>query len=166
MGDTVNLAHRLEQIAPLGGILAGQNTYSHVRGIFDARPIGPTQIRGRNELVHAYVILNAKPRAFRTTTRGVEGIETRMIGRDAELTTLQEAFAEVIHTGQTRVVTIIGDAGVGKSRLLYEFDNWVELRPERVRYFRGRATPALQSVPHSLWRDLLAYRFDILELGH
>ena len=163
MGDTVNLAHRLEQIAPLGGILAGQNTYSHVRGIFNARPIGPTQIRGRNELVKAYIILNVKPRAFRTTTRGVEGIETRMIGRDAELTALQEAFAEVIHTGQTHVVTIIGDAGVGKSRLLYEFDNWVELRPERVRYFRGRATPALQSVPYSLWRDLLAYRFDILD---
>ena len=62
-----------------------------------------------------------------------------------------------------RVLTIVGEAGVGKSRLLYEFDNWVDLRPELVRYFKGRATPALQGVPFSLWRDVFAFRFDILD---
>ena len=163
MGDTVNLANRLEQIAPLGGVLVAHNTYRHVRGVFDTQPMGPLHVRGRNESVQAYVVLTPKPRAFRTTTRGVEGVETRMIGRDSELAILQNAFQEVLYSGQTRVVTVIGDAGVGKSRLLYEFDNWVELRPERVRYFKGRAIPALQSVPHSLWRDLLAFRFDILD---
>ena len=163
MGDTVNLANRLEQMAPLGGILIAQTTYNHVRGIFDSDPLGLVHIRGRSEPVQVYSILKAKPRGQRASTRGVEGIETRMIGRDAEFAALQQAFEEVVHGGQTRVVTIIGEAGVGKSRLLYEFDNWVELRPELVRYFKGRATPALQSVPHSLWRDLLATRFDILD---
>ena len=163
MGDTVNVANRLEQAAPLGGILIAHNTYRHVRGIFDAQPQGPMQVRGRNESTPVYTILRPKPRVFRPPTRGIEGIETRMIGRDDELAALQRAFEDVVAGGQTRVITIIGDAGVGKSRLLYEFDNWVELRPERVRYFKGRATPALQSVPHSLWRDLLAFRFDILD---
>ena len=163
MGDTVNLAHRLEQIAPLGGILAAQATYSHIRGIFDSEPLGTIQIRGRSEPVEAYIIQKARPRGLRTSTRGVEGIETRMIGRDAEFGVMQKAFDDVIYHKETRVITIIGDAGVGKSRLLYEFDNWVELRPEIVGYFKGRATPALQSVPHSLWRDLLATRFDILD---
>ena len=163
MGDTVNLANRLEQIAPLGGILVAQTTYSHVRGVFDVHPMGPLQVRGRSEPVPAYLILNPKPRAFRTTARGVEGIKTRMVGRDGELGVLQQAFEDVIHGGRTRVVTIIGDAGVGKSRLLYEFDTWVESRPEIMLYFKARATPALQSVPYSLWRDLLATRFDILD---
>lgn len=163
MGDTVNLTHRLEQIAPLGGILVAHNTYRHIRGIFDAQPLGPISIRGRHEQVPAYVILRSKPRAFRMTTRGVEGIETRMVGRDAELAALQTAFEEIVVNGETRVVTLIGDAGVGKSRMLFEFENWVELRPERVRHFKGRATPGLQSVPYSLWRDLLAFRFDILD---
>jgi len=163
MGDTVNLANRLEHAAPLGGVLVAHNTYRHVRGVFEVRPLGALQIRGRHEPVAAYVILQPKPRAFRLATRGVEGIETRMVGRDAELTRLQAAFEDVVTTAETRVVAIIGEAGVGKSRLLYEFDNWVELRPERVRYFKGRASPALQSVPFSLWRDLFAFRFDILD---
>ncbi len=163
MGDTVNLANRLEQAAPLGGVLAAHNTFRHVRGVFDARPLGPLQVRGRHEAVPAYVVLRPKPRAFRLASRGVEGIETRTIGRDTELGALQAAFAESITGKRARVVAIIGEAGVGKSRLLYEFDGWVDLRPERVRYFRGRATPALQGVPYSLWRDLFAFRFDILD---
>lgn len=163
MGDTVNLANRLEQSAPMGGVLVAHNTYRHIRGLFDAQPLGPMQIRGRQEPVPVYVILRPKPRAFRPMTRGVEGVETRMIGRDAQLAALQQAFEEVVVGGQTRVVTVIGDAGVGKSRLLYEFDNWGELRPERVRRFKGRAIPTLQTVPYGLWRDLLASRFDILD---
>ena len=163
MGDTVNLANRLEQAAPLGGVLVAHNTYRHVRGIFDVQALGPLAVRGRQEPVPVYVVLRLKPRAFRSTTRGVEGIETRMIGREAELAALQAAFADIVAANESRVVTIIGDAGLGKSRLLYEFDNWVELRPEMVRYFKGRATPDLQSVPYSLWRDLLAFRFDILD---
>ena len=163
MGDTVNLAHRLEQAAPLGGVLVAHNTYRHVRGVFEVEPLGPLHVRGRQELATAYVILRPKPRAFRMATRGVEGIETHMVGRDAELAALQEAFDDVVGAALLRVVVIIGEAGVGKSRLLYEFDNWVELRPERVRYFKGRATPALQSVAYSLWRNLFAFRFDILD---
>lgn len=163
MGDAVNLANRLEHAAPLGGVLVAHNTYRHVRGIFEVRPLGSLQIRGRHESVRAYVILGPKARAFRLATRGIEGIETRTVGRDAELAMLQAAFEAVVTTGSVRVVAIVGDAGVGKSRLLYEFDNWVELRPERVRYFKGRAAPALQGVAFSLWRDLFSFRFDILD---
>jgi predicted ATPase/class 3 adenylate cyclase len=163
MGDTVNLANRLEQAAPLGGVLVAHNTYRHVRGVFDARALGPIQVRGRHEAVPVYVVLRPKPRAFRLNSRGVEGVETRMIGRDAELAALQAAFGEAVAGARPRALTVIGEAGVGKSRLLYEFDTWVDLRPERVRYFKGRATPALQGVPFSLWRDVFAFRFDILD---
>lgn len=64
---------------------------------------------------------------------------------------------------QTHVVTVVGEAGVGKSRLLYEFQNWIELLPERERLFQGRGLQETQHLPYALLRDLLAFRFQILE---
>jgi predicted ATPase len=96
-------------------------------------------------------------------TRGVEGIETRMVGRDAQLLTLENTFRDVMEDAETRVVTVVGEAGVGKSRLLYEFGNWIELLPDQLWYFKGRATPQMQRIPYSLIRDLFAFRFEIFE---
>ena len=163
MGDAVNLASRLEHAAPVGGILISHDTYRHIRGIFDVQPPAPLAVKGKAEPVQTYIVLRAKPRAFRMATRGVEGIETRMVGREAELDALRQAFTDAVGASQTVVVTVIGEAGVGKSRLLYEFDNWIELRPEEITYFKGRGTPNTQHVPYSLFRDLFALRFDILD---
>ena len=163
IGDAVNLASRLERLCPVGDVLIAHDTYRHIRGIFDVQPRQPLSVRGRVGPVQTYVVLQAKPRAFRMATRGVEGIETRMIGREAELSALQAAYRDVMERGEARVVTVIGEAGVGKSRLLYEFDNWLELRPETVLYFKGRATPNMQNVPYSLFRDLFANRFEIFD---
>ncbi len=163
MGDAVNLASRLEHAAPVGGILISHDTYRHVRGVFDVQQQEPLKVKGKVEPVQAYVVQQAKPRAFRMATRGVEGIETRMVGRDAELLTLQNAFHDVVEEAETRVVTIVGDAGVGKSRLLYEFENWIELLPGEIYYFKGRAAPELRTIPYGIIRDMFRYRFDILE---
>lgn len=163
LGDTVNLASRLESAAPVGMVLISHDTYRHIRGIFSVTAQAPLAIRGKAEPVKTYVVRRAKPRAFRLTTRGVEGIETRMIGRDREFDRLQRAFVAAVETAETQALHIIGDAGVGKSRLLYEFSNWLELRPEQIYYFKGRATPITQNVPYSLFRNLFAFRFDILD---
>ncbi|MBN1955943.1 MAG: tetratricopeptide repeat protein [Anaerolineae bacterium] len=163
MGDTVNVASRLEQAAPVGGVLVSHATYRHVRGLFDVLPQSPLAVKGKAEPAQSYVVLRAKPRAFRMGTRGVEGVETRMVGRDAELLALQSAFADAVEGGETRLVTVVGEAGVGKSRLLYEFENWLELHAEPATYFKGRAIPAWQYIPYSIFRDLFAYRFDIME---
>ena len=58
-------------------------------------------------------------------------------------------------------VTVVADAGMGKSRLLYEFQNWAETRPERFKLFRGRADPQTRRQPYGLLRDLLAQRLEI-----
>jgi class 3 adenylate cyclase/tetratricopeptide (TPR) repeat protein len=160
-GLAVNLAARLESAAAPGTILISHNVYRHVRGVFDVQPREPLVIKGLAEPALTYIVERAKPRAFRLATRGVEGIETRMVGRDRELGLLQDAYIDALASTETRVVTVVGEAGMGKSRLLYEFDNWLELRPETVWRFKGRATPHLQNVPHSLFRDLFAYGFEI-----
>jgi len=161
IGDTVNTVSRLEKAAPVGSILISHDTYRHVRGVFDVQPLKPIEVRGKREPLQAYVVERAKPRAFRMGRRGVEGIETRMIGRQAELEQLQGALCTAMEDGGRQMITIIGEAGVGKSRLLYEFENWVELLPETVRYFKGRARLEMQNLPYALIRDLFTFRFQI-----
>jgi class 3 adenylate cyclase len=85
MGDAINLAARMEQNAPPGGILITHDTYRHVRGVFDVLRQEPLTVKGKREPALTYRVQRAKPRAFRKPMRGVEGIETRMIGRQAEL---------------------------------------------------------------------------------
>jgi class 3 adenylate cyclase/tetratricopeptide (TPR) repeat protein len=163
MGDTVNLASRLEHAAPVGGILISHATYRHVRGIFNLAALEPSMVKGKAEPVRTYRVDSAKPRAFRIATRGVEGVETRMIGRDAEQQLLQQRFEHVVQSRTAQVITVVGQAGVGKSRLLYEFQSWLDLRPGSIWYFKGRATEQMRSIPYGVLRDLLAYRFGLME---
>jgi len=161
MGAAVNLAARLENAAPAGSLLISHNTYRHVRGLFDVEPCEPVQAKGFDELVQVYRVLRVKPRAFRTYSRGVEGVETHMIGRDTELKYLQDALLTAIEEGEGQMVTVTGEAGVGKSRLLYEFQNWVDLHPQQIRFFEGRGRIESQNRPYGLLRDMFEFRFQI-----
>ena len=160
-GDSVRLASRLQQESPVGGVLISHDTYRHVRGVFDVNPPETLQTGGRSDPVQFYRVLRAKARAFRVRTRGVEGVETRMIGRKGELRRLTDALESVFEEGELQVVTLIGDAGLGKSRLLYEFSNWVELLPDMLYVFNGRAGESAQGLPYALVRDVLSFRFEI-----
>jgi len=162
-GDTVNLAKRLQEVAPTGGVLISHATYRHVRGVFKVLPQGPIQVKGKVEPVLTYLVKQAKPRAFRMKTLGVEGVETRMVGREAELLTLQNIYRDAMEDTETRIVTVVGEAGVGKSRLLYEFEKWIELLPEEIWYFKGWATEGMQAASFSAIRRIFAHRFEILE---
>ncbi|MGB7924789.1 MAG: protein kinase, partial [Pyrinomonadaceae bacterium] len=160
-GTAINVASRLERAAPRGGIYISGDTYAQVRGVFDVQPLELMSASGKPEPLFAYIVERAKPRAFRLRTRGVEGIETRMIGRQAELERLLNALRAVLEDKELQVVTVVGEAGLGKSRLLYEFSNEVELLPERFRIFNGRASEAMKGLPYSLVRDVFFFRFEI-----
>ncbi|MBE0409310.1 MAG: AAA family ATPase [Anaerolineales bacterium] len=160
MGAAVNLAARLEGAAPAGGLLVSHDTYRHIRGVFDVELWEPLKVKGFDEPVHVYRILGTKPRAFRSYTRGVEGVETHMVGRQTELKYLQDALLSAVEEKFGQIVTITGEGGVGKSRLLYEFQNWIELLPPPpVRFYEGRAHQEAQGIPYGLLRDLFEFRF-------
>jgi ABC-type oligopeptide transport system substrate-binding subunit/class 3 adenylate cyclase len=161
MGDAINLAARMEQNAPAGGVLISEDTYRQVRGVFDVVPQPPLAVKGKRAPVQTYLVAGAKPRAFRKPMRGVEGIETRMVGREAELKHLRDAFHTVREDVELQVVTVTGDAGVGKSRLLHEFDIWTEAQPDPFYYYKGRAFPEMEDTPYGLLRYLVSFRFQI-----
>ncbi len=161
MGDTVNIASRLEHAAPIGGILISRATHQHVRSLFDVTEQKPITVKGKSEPLDVFTVERAKPRAFRLETRGIEGIRIAMIGRESELEMLQDSFYAAVQSQQGRQVTVIGEAGIGKSRLLNEFDAWLAALPKKVTYFRGRADQRMQSQPYSLLRDLFVFHCQI-----
>ncbi len=163
IGDTVNLASRLEHLAPVNGVLISQTTYDQVRGLFDVTSQKPVQVKGKQDRVQTYLVNNEKQRAFHMQTRGIAGIQTRLVGRDNELKALQTTFQQTLSEQIMRWVTISGGVGIGKSRLLNEFLNWVELQPEVVWLIKGRAWLETEHSPYYLLRDMLAFRFEIAD---
>ncbi len=162
-GDTVNVAARLEQMAPVGSVLVSHNTFRQVYGFFYVQALAPASVKGKPEPVRAYVVLKAKPLALAMQMRGVEGVQTPMIGRQPELQQLQVLLRSIISGGPSRSVTVLGEPGIGKTCLLREFQEWIELLPENVRVFWGRARPETAPLPFALIRDMFSGRFGIQE---
>ncbi len=163
MGMTVNLAARLESAAPPGGLLISHHTYQFVRGIFDVQPMEPVKVKGFDDPVPSYLVERPKPRTFRRVTHGTENPEIPLIGRERELQQLQDIFTQTIQGSSSQIVSLIGDPGIGKSRLLDDFNVWLDQYPEPVHKLYGRAAQQVMGTPYSLLRDLFAYRFDILD---
>ncbi|MGW8251854.1 MAG: ATP-binding protein, partial [Anaerolineales bacterium] len=157
------MAARLEKAAEPGTLLISHHTYQHVCSLFDIQALEPIQAKGFANPIQVYRVHRVSPPAFRLSMRSVAGIETSMIGRDVELLMLQNMFRDAIEDAEVHVVTVVGDAGVGKSRLLYEFEKWIELLPQEVWYFKGRATPETETMPFGLIRRIFVHRFGILE---
>lgn len=161
VGEPVNLAARMESSAQPGTVLIAQQTYPHVRGVFDLEPQDPILVKGFTDPIQVYRVSALRPRSFRTRRRGVEGIETRMVGRQSELRTLQEVYSKVYSQNERYFVTIVGEPGLGKSRLLSEFEIWLETQPAVPRVYRGRARLETQRTPYNLLRDILSTEFKI-----
>ncbi len=162
-GDAVNLAARLQSSAPPGGILISHDTYRYVRGVFDLTPRPPLMVKGKSEPLQTYLVRRAKPRPFRSVTRGVAGVEIRTIGREAETQALQAAYLRAFEGHGTVWAQLVGDPGVGKSRLLDDMSEWLDLREETFRLLRARAFPDDASQPFALVRRMWFERFQIAE---
>ncbi len=161
-GIAVNIAARMEQAAPPGALRISEATHAHVRGLFEVQRQPPIEVKGVAAPIDTYLVTGVRPRAFRQTTRGIEGVPTRMVGRDAELARLQDALQGCCAAGgRLACLTVVAEAGVGKSRLLYEFLDGVLSRPERINVFQGRAQPGTLRQAYGLLRDVLAWRLQI-----
>ena len=162
-GDAMNLAARLEAAAPPGGILISAETYRQVRGVFDLTPQPPLELKGQKVPVRSFLVRRARPRPFRVVSRGVMGVESRLIGRDSELAHLRLTAQKVFDGKESIWVQMIGQAGVGKSRLIEEVREWLDLSPVQFWLFKARAFHGDDYSPFSLIRRLWFDRFQIAE---
>ena len=162
-GSVVNLAARMEQLAPPGGLRIHHDTYRHVRGVFNVTAEPPLFVKGSDEPQATYLVHSARPRAFRMATRGIEGVDSRMVAREAEIEQLQDAFRALFAQPRLHIVNIVGEAGLGKSRLVHEFEHWADTQTVRFCGFRGRAEPLTRKQAFGLLRNLFAWRLQIAE---
>jgi class 3 adenylate cyclase/tetratricopeptide (TPR) repeat protein len=116
VGDAVNVAARLEQAAALGEILIGASTHRLARDAVEVESVEPLAVRGRDAPVEAYRLIRVLPGAPPFTRR----MDSPLVGRQREMALLEEAFQRVRETRSSHLFTVLGSAGVGKSRLAAE----------------------------------------------
>ena len=164
IGEAVSLVEVLERAAPVGGILISAETLRHVRGMFAVGPGPVLSGLGKSDATGATYTVSAElPHSFLNPTRGLDGVQTRMVGREAELGQLQKVFRSMVTGHSLRAITLSGEAGLGKSRMLVEFLNWVDTTPTGVIYFRSRAEEQTQLQHFGLVRELFNNAFQIRE---
>lgn len=149
MGDAVNLAARLEDASSIGEVFVGSTTYRLAHHMFDFDPVAPLKVKGKEALIESYRLVGLK--AAPKPARGIEGLHSSLVGRDDELTLIHEAVA-ALNRGSGSVLAIIGDAGLGKSRLLAEARS---LLPPKVRWAEGRALSYTAGMSYWLAQDTM-----------
>jgi class 3 adenylate cyclase len=159
-GDAVNVGARLEQAAAPGEILAGERTVLAARGAFEFGEPATVEAKGKaaglecRRLVRALSLMRP---------RGVGGLRRAFVGREAELAQLQEAYAAVAAGGSPQLVTILGDAGVGKTRLVRELWEWFALQDSPPLRRTGRCLSYGQGITYWPLAEVLKEHFGILE---
>lgn len=152
MGAAVHIAARMEQSAPTGGLRISHDTWSQVRGLFDAQPQPPLQVKGVELPMLTYLVRGARDRRQAEVERGLRGLGTALVGRQDELRRLLQTVSLARETRHLQALTLVGDAGLGKSRLLREAVR--ELQGCRLLSVRAQPDGLLR--PWGLLRSLLA----------
>jgi class 3 adenylate cyclase len=142
-GDAVNTAARLQTAAEPGSVVVGAGTYALTHELVDYEELAPAALKGKAAPVLAWRASSVKAR--RGGVRSPLGIEAPLVGRDDELASLKDTVRRAAATGRPRLVTVVGAAGVGKSRLLWEMEKYLDGLPETFHWRKGRCLSYAQA---------------------
>ena len=159
VGDTVNLASRMEAQAQPGSTYITEDTFKLTEGLFRFEGLGRRAIKGKEEPINVYRVIAPSTRRTRFDVSADRGL-TPYVGRERELELLIDAF-ERSKTGRGQAFSIMAEAGMGKSRLLYEFQKAVS--HEDATFLEGKCLSYSKGVPYHLPIDMLKANFDIRE---
>ncbi len=137
-GDVVNTASRLQSAAPVNGILVGETTHRATRHAIEYREAEPVEAKGKAKPVQVWEALQPRARLGIDLLREVK---TPLIGRERDLAALEDALARARQQQSLQLVTLVGEPGIGKSRLVFELMQVVEAQPELIRWRQGRSLP-------------------------
>jgi len=160
VGDTTNLAARLQGIARPGAVLVGEATHKLITGYFETLDLGSLEVKGHAP-VRAFEVLRARSRRARLDVAAERDL-TPLVGRRRELDRLQELFAKA-KGGHGQVVLVAGEAGIGKSRLLVELRRALLDAREPVTWLEGRCVSFGHSIPFLPLVEQLRENFGIEE---
>jgi len=160
MGEAINLAARMESAAEPGTILITEDTHKHIAPLFETQSLLPIEVKGWEEPVPVFRVLS--PEELPGKVRGIEGLQSQMVGREAELGVLLGAV-ERLRLGEGGVVTIVGEAGIGKSRLVAELRRAAAGGEDAaaLQWIEGRCLSYGGSMAYLLWLDVLHSALDV-----
>lgn len=150
MGDAVNIAARLQSAARPMTVLTSENTYRFVEPLFRAVDLGLLEVRGMDEAVRVFEVIEAKSGPGRVRSR--DGFRSPMVGRDRELSALEGLSADV-HVGVGRIAWVHGEPGIGKSRLIAEWKAAEERAGGSIRWIEGHGLSYGQGLAYHLFID-------------
>ena len=133
-------------VSSVGGIVVGETTYRATKDLFEYEPLEPVTVKGKAESLPLWHAM-APRRRFGVDVEPI--VHTPLIGRDDDLALLQSIYTRTLRDASVQLVTVTGEPGVGKTRLLAEFRSWVDDRPELVFWRQGRS-PSLRRGHHVL----------------
>jgi class 3 adenylate cyclase len=151
LGDAINIAARMEQTAAPDTIQITADTHRLVAPFFDFTDLGGVEVKGKDEPVQAYRVNAATSEVGQL--RGIEGLDSPLIGRAAEMNTLETASQELLD-GRGQIVSVMGEAGLGKSRLMAEFRELAAANYDAL-WFEGRSLSYETKTPYSPFIDIL-----------
>ncbi len=155
MGDAVNVAARMEQAAEPGTVLISRNTHKAISKLFDFESLGELEVKGKSEPVAAYRVIGAREGAV--AERGIDGLSSPLVGRERELRMLQLKVGETLG-GSGQIVSVTGEAGLGKSRLLAELRKTL---PPSIHWHEGRSLSYETNTPYAPFIDLFTEHFEL-----
>jgi class 3 adenylate cyclase/tetratricopeptide (TPR) repeat protein len=159
-GDVVNTAARLQAAAPIDGILVGEATYRATYTVIDYRPTEPVRAKGKSEALPARVAVEARSRLGVDVARSAR---TELVGREREVDLLRDALARVRADRSPQLVTLVGEPGIGKSRLVFELLDMVDRDPELIFWRQGRSLPYGEGVSFWALGEMVKAHAGILE---
>ena len=160
VGDTTNLAARLQQLARPGTVVVSESTHRLIEGFFETLDMGSREVKG-HEPVRAWQVVRARGSRSRIAIAHERGL-TPFVGRERELQTLLDRFSDA-EAGRGQVVFVAGDAGIGKSRLLHELRRRLADENRRASWIEGQCVSFGQSIPFLPLIDILKKNFRIEE---
>ena len=159
-GDVVNTAARLQSAAETGNLVVGELTYRTTRHQIDYELLAPVAVKGKAEPVPLWQARG--PRSHFGVDVEIGG-STPLVGRDSELSLLKETYTRVRRDESVQLVTLVGEAGLGKTRLLRELGSWLDDEPDLVYWRQGRCLPYGEGITFWALGEIVKAQAGILE---
>jgi class 3 adenylate cyclase/tetratricopeptide (TPR) repeat protein len=159
-GDSINTASRIQSVAPEMGVAVGLATYEATTAAFDYEELEPATLKGKSQPVRVFHAISPRARFGTDLTRTYD---TPFVGREIDLALLKGVFDKAVAADSPQLVTVVGEPGLGKSRIVAELSRYIDASPELITWRQGRCLPYGQGITFWALGEILKAHTGILE---